>query len=264
MVAMEATGGYERLAYGILWTQGLPVAVANPRSVRQFAMSMGYLEKTDRIDAGMIARYAAVKRLVAQPPAGATQRKLSAFVTRFRQMTEMQTMQKHQRRLVTEPVIVKQFAETLAMLKAQIDVLEENIMALIASDPLWADLNETFRAIKGVADRTVARLLAEMPEIGTLSGKAVAKLAGLAPLAKDSGKRQGNRSIRGGRTHVRSILVVIATGVRKHDPDFKAYHEKLTAAGKPKMVVRVAVARKLLVRLNAKARDARLKLANAA
>lgn len=108
-----------------------------------------------------------------------------------------------------------------------------------------------------MAGRTVARLMAEMPEIGTMSNKAVAKLAGLAPITKDSGKRQGKRPIRGGRANVRSILVVVAGVVARHDPDLAAFHQRLTQAGKPKMAIRVAVARKLLVRLNAKARDAR-------
>jgi len=129
---------------------------------------------------------------------------------------------------------------------------------------LWQEFDRAFRAIKGVAARTVARLMADLPEIGTLSGKAVSKLAGLAPVAHDSGKRAGKRSIRGGRESVRAILFVVAEIVRRYDRDFMDFHARLTAAGKPKKVIRVALAHKLLVRLNAKARDVRNKLAQPA
>jgi len=129
---------------------------------------------------------------------------------------------------------------------------------------LWQKLDAAFRSIKGVADRTVARLMADMPEIGTLSSKAISKLAGVAPLARDSGKRNGPRPVRGGRCEVRSILFVVAEIVRRHDPDFAAFHKRLKDAGKPKKVIRIALAHKLLVRLNAKARDARAQLALAA
>ena len=123
--------------------------------------------------------------------------------------------------------------------------------------------SKTFRTVKGVADRTVARIMAELPEIGTYDNKAISKLVGLAPLAHDSGKKNGKRSIRGGRSGVRSILFLVADIARRYDPSLADFHRRLVAAGKPKMVVRVALAHKLLVRLNAKARDARAQYANA-
>lgn len=264
LVVLEATGGYERLAFGLLWAQGLPCALANPRSVRRFAEAMGLLEKTDRIDAGVIAWYAEAKRLVAQAPASEAQRQLRALSDRLRQLTELAVMQANQRRLVEDQAVQAMFDELLGTIRRQSRALEQQIAALIAADPLWARLAEAFREIKGVAGRTVARLMAEMPEIGTLSGKAIGKLAGLAPLANDSGKRQGRRSIRGGREGVRSILFVVAEIVRRHDPDFAAFHRRLKDAGKKPKVVRTALARKLLVRLNAKARDVRAALALAA
>jgi transposase len=257
LVVMEATGGYERLAFGSLWAEGVQAAVVNARSVRRFAEAMGLFEKTDRLDAGVIAWYAEAKRIVPHPPASSAQQTLSAVVTRLRQLTELRTMQSNQRRLVGDPDAVASFDELLALVGRQIRALEDRIIALIGSDPLWGELDATFRSIKGVAGRTVARLLADMPEIGTLSSKAVAKLAGLAPLANDSGKHTGRRSVRGGRSNVRSILFVVAGVVAKHDPDFAAFHRKLTDAGKAKKAIRVALARKLLVRLNAKAREIR-------
>ncbi len=260
LVAMEATGGYERQAFAGLSEQALPVAILNPRAVRRFAQSMGRLEKTDAIDAGMIAWYAEVKQ---SPPLGlapASQQHLRALVTRLRQLTEIRTAQLNQQRLVTDAAVQASFAELLAVVAAQIGALEQNIAALIDADPLWRELDHAFRSIKGVADRTVARLMAEMPEIGTLSNKTISKLAGLAPLARDSGKHQGKRAVRGGRAAVREILFIVASVVGRYEPDFLAFRRRLAAVGKPPKVVRIALAHKLLVRLNAKAREVRQRI----
>ena len=263
LVAMEATGGYEKQPFMLLWAQAIPAAIVNPRAVRQFAEGMGLLEKTDRIDAGAITWFAEVRHIVPCEPASATQERLAVCVTRLRQLTELRTMQTNQRRLVSDPGVGQTFEELLALIARQIRSLEAEIAELIDGDPLWRKLDETFRTIKGVADRTVARLMAELPEIGTLSNKAIAKLAGLAPLARDSGKRTGRRAVRGGRSSIRAILFVVAEIVRRHNADFAAFHKRLSEAGKPKKVIRVALAHKLLVRLNAKARETREAFANA-
>lgn len=257
LVVMEATGGYEKLPFGLLWAAGVPCAIANARAVRRFAEAMGVLEKTDRIDAGIIADYARAKGLSAQAPEGPAQARLRALVTRLGQLTALKVAQSNQRRLVQDATVAAGFDEMLALIARQSRSLETQIAELLDADPLWRALDAAFRQIKGVAGRTVARLMAEMPEIGTVSNKAVAKLAGLAPIANDSGKRQGRRPVRGGRAQVRSVLVVVAAVVARHDPDLAAFHQRLIQAGKPRMTVRIAVARKLLVRLNAKARDAR-------
>jgi transposase len=260
LVAMEATGGYEQQAFAQLSEQGLGVAIANPRAVRQFAQSMGLLEKTDAIDAGVIAWFAQVKQLQPLCLAPHTQLELRARVTRLRQLTELRTMQMNQQRLVTNRAVQATFRKMLALVAKQIQELEKAIAALIQADPLWRELDQAFRAIKGVADRTVARIMAEMPEIGTLSNKTISKLAGLAPLANDSGKHQGKRSVRGGRASVREILFIVASVVGRYEPDFVAFQKRLRAAGKPPKVVRIALAHKLLVRLNAKARQVRQRL----
>lgn len=261
LVAMEASGGYEKLPFALLWAQSLAVAILNPRAVRQFAEGMGLLEKTDRIDAGMIAWFAEVKHVSPTQPHSAEQQRLKALVVRLRQLTELQAAQRNQQLLVEDDVVRKSFLGLLAVVKAQIRELEKAIADLIAADPLWEKLNQAFRSIKGVAKRTVARLMAEMPEIGTLSNKAISKLAGLAPLARDSGKREGKRVVRGGRRGIRAILFVVSLVVRRYNPDFAAFHQRLTAAGKAKKAVRIALAHKLLVRLNAKAREVRRELA---
>lgn len=154
-------------------------------------------------------------------------------------------------------MVLASIGEVIVLLARQIRSMETQIATLVAADPLWARLDAEFRTIKGVAQRTIARLMADLPEIGTLSSKAVAKLAGLAPMANDSGKRCGRRPVRGGRDSIRSVLFVVAEIVRRYDPDFADFHKRLNAAGKPKKVVRVALAHKLLTRLNAKARDVR-------
>ncbi len=261
LVVMEATGGYERLPFAQLWAAGVPAAIVNPRSVHQFAQAMGALEKTDKIDTGMIAWYAETKRIEPTPPAANNQQRLTVLVVRMRQLIELRTAQNNQRRLVEDADALASFSAVLSTINQQIRSLEAKVIALIDADPLWIALDAAFREIMGVADRTVARLMAHVPEIGTLSGKAVAKLSGLAPIARDSGKKTGKRPVRGGREPVRSVLYIVAEVVRRHDPDFKAFYETLRAAGKPAKVVRIALARKLLVRLNAKARDVRKALA---
>jgi transposase len=263
LVAMEATGGYEQSVLAALTGQhGLPVAILNPRSVRQFATSMGKLEKTDRIDAGMIALFAEVRRCRAVPLAPPEQLHLRALVTRLRQLTELRVAQKNQQRLVTDASVQGTFRQMLDFLSDQIDRISAEIATLLAQDPLWSRLDGSFRTIKGVADRTVARLMAELPEIGTLSGKAVSKLVGVAPLANDSGKRQGRRPVRAGRSSVREILYIVGSVVARYEPEMVAFQQRLKQAGKPPKVVRIAVAHKLLVRLNAKAREVRHELAS--
>ena len=262
MVALEATGGYERLACELLDGSGLAVCVLNPRAVRQFASGMGRLEKTDRIDAGIIAWFAEVKRVRPMPPSSPGQQQLRARVTRLRQLTELHTSQLNQQRLVHDPRLRASFQQLLTLLRRQIEELAAEIAALIAADPLWSQLDQVFRSIRGVADRTVARLMADLPEIGTLSHKAISKLAGLAPIANDSGRHQGKRAVRGGRASIREILFIVASVAGRYEPDFIAFQQRLAAKGKPPKVIRIALAHKLLVRLNAKAKNVRLQTKN--
>jgi transposase len=256
LVAMEATGGYERQAFLLLWEAGIACGLTNPRSVRRFAEAMGILEKTDRLDASVIARFAIAKDLKPTSPPTPAQQRLNALVARLRQVTDDLTVQKQRRSCAINEEMVTSIDEVIALLKRQAKTLAGEIGSLIDDDPLWSRLDAEIRC-KGVADRTVARMLAELPEIGIYSNKAVVKLAALAPLAPDSGARAAQRHIRGGRAGIRSILFLVADIVRRFDQSLAAFHRKLTAAGKPKMVVRIALARKLLVRLNARAREAR-------
>lgn len=198
-------------------------------------------------------RPGALHRSVSLQPASSS----CAQVTHLRQLTAVRTAQLNPSRLVTDPVVVALIDELLTVVARQIHELETAIAQRISQDPLWRQLDQVFRSIKGVADRTVARLMAKMPEIGTLSNKTISKLAGVAPLASDSGKHQGKRAVRGGRASVREILFVVASVVGRYEPDFVAFQQRLSAAGKPRKVIRIALAHKLLVRLNAKARQVR-------
>ena len=264
LVAMEATGGYERRAFLLLSELGLPCAVTNARQVRLFAESMGVIEKTDRIDAHIIAHFARAKDLRPTPLPSAAQLRLKALVARLRQVTDDLGVQKQRRSsLLDNPEMLASINEVIALLKRQSRTLEGEIASMIDDDPLWAHLSNTFRSIKGVADRTVAWLVADLPEIGTYSNKSIAKLVGVAPIANDSGKRRGKRPVRGGRASVRSILYLVARMAARFDKSLGDFRDRLVAAGKEKMVIRIALARKLLVRLNAKARDARAEYANA-
>ncbi|PYE98987.1 transposase [Rhodopseudomonas faecalis] len=264
LVVMEATGGFERRAFVLLWEDGLPCAIANARNVRLYAEAMGVLEKTDKIDAGMIARFAQAKGLRPTPLPSRPQQRLKALVARLRQVTDDLVVQKLRRSALSDDAeMTASLDEVIALLKRQSRTLEGEIGSLIDDDPLWAHLAATFRTIKGVADRTVAWLIADLPEIGTYDNKAIAKLAGLAPIADDSGNRKGKRPVRGGRAGVRSILFLVAAIAARYDKSLADFRNRLSKAGKEKMVIRIALARKLLVRLNAKARDARTQFAYA-
>lgn len=264
LVVMEATGGYEKLLFARCWAAGLPAAIANPRAVRRFAEAMGFLEKTDAIDAGVIAWFAEVKAIVAQPPPDAVRQQLKAAVLRLRQLTDMRVAELNRKRLETDPDALASIGTVLALLARQIKEHEVRIAAAIDADPLWARLNAEFRTVKGVAGRTVAGILALLPEIGAVDNKAIAKLVGCAPIARDSGKVQGKRAVRGGREAVRSLLFIVAEVVRRYDPRMAEFHRRLSEKGKAKKVVRVALAHKLLNWLNAKARDVRNNFAPAA
>jgi transposase len=263
LVAMEASGGYERTAFLMLWELKVACAVVNARNVRHFAEALGFLEKTDRIDASVIAQYAVARKIRPTPPPQVAQMRLSALVARLRQVTGDLTIQKQRLHAARDGECRESLEEVIALLTRQSRRLEGEIASLIDDDPLWACLDKAFRAVKGVAARTVASLMAELPEIGLVSNKAIAKLAGLAPIANDSGKRSGHRPVRGGRNGPRAILFLVAQIAARYDSHMADFLQRLQSAGKPKMVIRIALARKLLVILNAKARDARLELKNA-
>lgn len=257
LVVMEASGGYERMVFYQLWELKIPCAIVNPRSVRDFAKACGHLEKTDRIDAEVIAQFGAVMKTKPMPAPAQNQRRLSALSARMQQVVSDLVVQKQRLHTAHIDVARQGILNLIALLKSESKFLSAEIAGLINADPLWAAIDKTLRSVKGVADRSVATIMADLSEIGLYSNKAIAKLVGLAPLADDSGKRNGKRHVKGGRASVRSILFLVANIVCKFDQTMQAFKHRLAEKGKPKMVIRIALAHKLLVRLNAKVKETR-------
>jgi transposase len=264
LVVMEATGGHERQAFMLLWVQNIPCATVNPRQVRRFAEALGLFEKTDRIDAMVLARFGEAHRTQPQLPPSTSQQRLRRLSTRLSQISCDISLHKQRLATADDDEVRVSLGEVLALLKRQSKSLQGEINSIIDDDPLWSKLDTACRSLKGVADKTVTLLLADLPELGIYGNKAITKLVGLAPMADDSGERQGKRSIRGGRANVRSILYLIGQCVRKYHSGLAAFCERLESKGKEKMVIRLALARKILVMLNARARDARAEYASAA
>jgi transposase len=256
LVVMEASGNYERQAFLTLSGLGVPCAVVNPRSVRNFAKAMGRFEKTDRIDAQMIAQYALAKQIVAMPPPAENQQKLAALSARMHQITADSSANKKRLSSAIDPAVKDSIKEVITLLQKQHIAVTAQMQALIDQDQTYALINTTLRTVKGVADRTVHTLIAEMPELGHISNRAAAKLTGLAPLPDQSGKRDGRRHIHGGRAPIRGILFLVANIVAKFDPNLASMKQRLLDKGTSKMATRIAIARKLIVWLNAKVRDA--------
>jgi transposase len=264
VIVMESSGIVCNLPYRLLWQSGMPCALVNPGQVRDYARSMGRLEKTDRIDAEVIARFATARELIPKAPPTPEQQRLTAYFARLRQVTADLITQKQRLHSTVEDFALEGIRELIKVLERQSRKLSAEIASMIDDDPTWQALAKTFASYKGVAGRTVAVILADLPEIGLYDNRAISKIVGLAPLANDSGQRHGKRPIRGGRASVRTILFLVADIVAKYDQHFADFKARLLAKGKAKMQVRIALARKLLVQLNAKARDLRASLANAA
>lgn len=260
---VEASGGYERGAWSGLWKAGVQTARVNPRMVRDFARGIGLIEKTDRIDAAVLAEFGQARgsRLIVAPPSEGKARRLESLSSRLRQITSDITINKQRLAAASDRETCDSIDAVLELLEGQSRKVVGELASLIDDDDEYRHIGGALREVKNVADRTVIVLLSEMPEIGTISGKKVAKLAGLAPIANDSGKRRGKRKTRGGRANVRRILFTVANGAAKYHAGLADLKRRMAGDGKPKMAIRIALARKLLVILNAKARDARRDLA---
>jgi len=254
LIVLEATGGYEHRLAAELSSAGLPVAIVNPRQVRDFARATGRLAKTDRIDADVLVRFAQRVGPEVRPLPDDQQQVLTALVVRRRQITEMLIAEKH--RLHRAAVAVKPDIEAhIAYLEGRLHDVDHATQQTIEASPVWQERQELLCSVPGIGQVLSQTLLAELPELGTLDAKQVAKLVGVAPLACDSGRMRGYRAIWGGRTHVRNALYMAAlVGIRYNQP-LRAHYQQLCARGKAKKVALVACMRKLLVWLNAMLRD---------
>ncbi|MGH3849020.1 MAG: IS110 family transposase [Pseudonocardiaceae bacterium] len=254
-IVLEATGGYEMACATALLAAGLPVAVVNPRQVRDFAKALGRLAKTDALDAEVLARFAAAIRPELRPLPDETARELEARVARRRQLVGMQTMEKNRLKQAL-PSLRESLREHLEWLRRQIADSSDGMRRMLEESPAWQVKADLLKTAPGVGDITAVTLLAELPELGTISRKQIAALVGVAPLNRDSGTLQGKRTTWGGRASVRSVLYMAALSVvRIGKGPLAAFHQRLTAAGKPFKVALTAVMRKLLTALNAMVRD---------
>lgn len=253
-VGLEATGGFEVIVAAGLAVAGLPVIVANPAQVRAFANALGQRAKTDPIDAAVIAHFVEAAAPEIRPLKDENTRLLSELTTRRRQIVIMMAAER-QRENLAPPRVKKSIKRLLKALQRELDDLDDDIDRAIKASPLWREKEDLLASVPGVG-KTIARtLLAELPELGTLDRRKIAALAGLAPWTRQSGQWKGKSFIGGGRSDVRAALFMGALVAARHNPALKAFRDKLIAAGKPKMVALIAVARKLLTILNAILRD---------
>jgi len=250
LVVVEASGGYEAAIVSELVERGQAVALVNPTRVRAFARAEGILAKTDKIDAGVIARFGATMKPEPQARRDRNREELNHWVTRRRQLVLMATAEKNRLQTAT-PEMQTHIKKHIAWLQADIEELEQQISQAIAANPRWSETAKRVESVPGVGSITSSTLVADLPELGQLNRQKIAALVGVAPFNHDSGKRRGQRRIFGGRASVRSVLYMATLSAIRHNPVIKSFYDRLIAKGKLKKVALTACMRKLLVILNA-------------
>jgi len=250
LIVVEASGGYQRNVVEALFHAGLPVAVVNPARVRQFARACGLLAKTDKLDARVLAHFAAAIRPEVRSLRTEEEEQLTALLTRRRQVLDMLTVEKN--RLVTVRAKMKSDLEAhIHWLSNSLKELDQEIEEFVKGSPIWKEKDTLLQSVPGVGPVTSATMLGLLPELGLLNRQEIAALVGVAPMNKDTGNKQGKRSIYGGRGDVRSVLYMAALSAKKHNPFIRKFYERLIRHGKEKKVALTACMRKLLVILNA-------------
>jgi transposase len=253
-IVLEATGGFEAPVVAALGLAGLPVIVVNPRQVRDFAKSTGRLAKTDRLDAQVLVAFAVAIRPEIRPLKDEQTEELEALITRRRQLSSMLVSERN--RLLTAPAVLRtELKAHITWLVRRIKELDRQLNERLRATPLWREQEQLFKSVKGVGPVTRIMLMARLPELGRLRGREIAALVGVAPFNCDSGQQRGERHIWGGRADVRSVLYMATCAAVRFNPVMRAYYERLCAAGKVRKVALTACMRKLLVILNAMARD---------
>jgi transposase len=251
LVALEASGGYEALAVATLGAAGLPVALVNPRQARDFARSTGTLAKTDVIDAKLLARFALTikPRVTAMAESGRVE--LSELLGRRNQLVGMQVAERQRLAQARSERVRKDVQGMIAFITKRLDKAEDDLGKFIAARPEWQVNEDLIRSVPGVGPATSRVLLGRLPELGELTTKAIAALAGIAPINRDSGSFRGKRTIAGGRADVRTALYMAAFSATRCNPVIRSFYQRLRAHGKPFKVALVACMRKLLTILNA-------------
>ncbi len=255
LVAVEATGGFETIVAAALGGAGLPLVVVNPAQIRHFAQAVGKRAKTDPIDAEMIARFVEAVKPEQRALPDEAARLLAELVSRRRQIIEMLVAERQREKRANATRVRRSLARHIAALEKELPVIDRDIDTLVRGSPAWREKEDLLVSFPGIANITARTLLAEIPELGSLDRRKIASLAGLAPFTRQSGTWKGKSTIAGGRNSVRSATFIVALVAVRCNPLLKAFYQRLLAAGKPKMVALIAVARKILTILNAMLRD---------
>ena len=250
LVAMEATGNYERKLAVTLQAEGFMVTIVNPKRIRDFAKSMGKLAKTDKIDAIMIATFASTCQLPKSTVIDDNAYRLKALVARRNQLIDLRIAENNRREHIADKIIERSLNTTIKMLEKEIGVIEKEIADHIDNQPELKQRTIIMESLPGIGDITASMLVSEVPELGDCNKRQIAALIGVAPINRDSGQFRGKRMTGGGRTRVRARLFMPTLVAIQHNPKLKAFYQRLLANGKTKMTAIVAVMRKMLVILN--------------
>ena len=254
LIVVEATGGYETPLVAAVAAAGLPVVVANPRQIRDFAKATGQLAKTDRLDAHLLALFAERVHPTPRPLPDAALQQLEALMTRRRQLLDMVTAEGNRLERAGTP-IRRSITEHIRWLERRVAAVDRDLDDTIQKSPVWRAKENLLRTVPGIGPVVSRTLLADLPELGRLNRKQIAALVGVAPLARDSGTLRGKRTVWGGRAPVRAVLYMGALVATRRNPVLRAFYRRLVAAGKPKKVALIACMRKLLTILNAMMRS---------
>lgn len=256
-IGVEASGRYERLVVAALAAARLPVVVLNPAQVRHYGQAIGQRAKTDPIDARLIALFMAAVRPEPRPLADAQSTELAGLMARRRQLVMMLAAERMRRQQAAPGLARVSIARSITFLEDEIRSLDLETDKTVRGTPVWRDKEDLLASVPGVGKTTARTLLSELPELGTLSPRQIAALAGLAPFTRQSGKWRGRSFTGGGRTVVRTALFMAALSAARYNPALKLFRDRLVTNGKPKLVALIATARKLLTILNAILRDAK-------
>ena len=254
-IVLEATGGYEHRVAAVLADESLPVCVINPRQGREFARATGELAKTDRVDARILAGFGLKLRPALRPLPDRDARHMREILDRRRQIIQMVIAEKNRLRLVTAKPAVRSIKSVIRSLERQLERIEEDLDREMTNHPEWKADVDLLTTTPGVGKVTARNLTILLPELGSLGGREISKLVGVAPLSRDSGTMSKTRHIWGGRSQVRTLLYMPTLVATQRNPVIAAMYQRLLERGKPKKVALVACMRKLLISLNAMARD---------
>ena len=251
LIVAEATGGYEAPLVAELGLAQLPVAVVNPRQVRDFARATGRLAKTDRLDAQVLAHFGEAVRPTPRPLPDEAAQELAALVERRRQVVAMRTAEANRLGTTRVASVRARIQAHLAWLEADLAEVDEDLHRRLRASPLWREQDDLLRSVPGIGPVLALTLLAELPELGRLSHGQIAALVGVAPLNRDSGIQRGRRAVWGGRREIRTALYMGTLRATRCNPAIRRFYDRLLAAGKAKKVALVACMHKLLTILNA-------------